>query len=52
MRFLATALALMAGTVIGALVYFLPTIIAGRRNHNNTLAIFALNLLLGWIVIG
>ena len=33
-------------------LYFLPTIIAGARGKRNTLAIFVLNLLLGWSFIG
>ena len=31
--------------------YFLPTIVAGARAHVNTLAIFVLNLLLGWTLL-
>ena len=32
--------------------YFLPTLIAFLRNHKNKLAVFLLNLLLGWTVLG
>lgn len=32
--------------------YFLPSLIAFLRNHKNKLAIFLLNLLLGWTVLG
>lgn len=32
--------------------YFLPALIAFLRNHKNKLAIFLLNLLLGWTVLG
>jgi len=32
--------------------YFLPTLIAFLRKHKNKLAIFLLNLLLGWTVLG
>jgi hypothetical protein len=32
--------------------YFLPALIAHVREHNNTLAIFVLNLLLGWSFFG
>jgi hypothetical protein len=32
--------------------YFLPTIIAWVRGHYNRVAILALNLLLGWTVVG
>jgi len=39
--------------VIGGLAfYFLPTLIAAGRRKRNTVAIFALNLLLGWSLIG
>lgn len=45
---------LFALIVLGLLaaLYFLPTIIAGVRGHKNTLAIFVLNLLLGWSLLG
>jgi len=29
-----------------------PSLVAGARHHHNGLAIFMLNLLLGWTVIG
>ena len=32
--------------------YFVPSIIAFSRKHQNATAIFALNLLLGWTIIG
>ena len=32
--------------------YFLPTVVAGVRGHKNTLAIFLLNLFLGWTLFG
>jgi hypothetical protein len=32
--------------------YFLPALIAFLRQHKNKLAIFLLNLLLGWTVLG
>jgi len=32
--------------------YFLPTLIAFLKQHKNKLAIFLLNLLLGWTVLG
>jgi Superinfection immunity protein/Putative peptidoglycan binding domain len=43
------------GTVVFILVfafYFLPALIAASRHHHNAMAIFALNLLLGWTVLG
>ena len=33
-------------------VYFLPSLIAFLRDHKNKIAIFLLNLLLGWTVLG
>ena len=33
-------------------LYFLPAIIAALRGKTNTMAIFALNLFLGWTLIG
>ena len=33
-------------------VYFLPSLIAFAREHKNRIAIFLLNLLLGWTVLG
>jgi hypothetical protein len=38
--------------VVGLALYFLPTLIAGFRQHHNAAAIFALNLLLGWTFLG
>jgi hypothetical protein len=35
-----------------ALVYFAPALIARDRRHPNGAAIFAVNLLLGWTVVG
>jgi hypothetical protein len=33
-------------------IYFLPSLIALLRRHKNMLAIFLLNLFLGWTIIG
>ena len=33
-------------------LYFIPTIIAMVRHKQNTMAIFALNLFLGWTLLG
>ena len=33
-------------------MYFVPSVVAAARKHTQTLAIFFLNLLLGWSVIG
>jgi len=40
---------IIAVTIAG---YFFPSIIAWRRGHHQTLAIFLLNLLLGWTLLG
>lgn len=32
--------------------YFIPTIIAIARHHHQRLAIFVLNMMLGWTVLG
>ncbi len=45
-------LLLIASLFIGLALYFLPALIAARREHSNTLPIFALNLLLGWSFLG
>jgi hypothetical protein len=34
------------------LLYLLPSLIAGARHHKNGAPIFALNLFMGWTVIG
>ena len=36
----------------GLLLYGVPTIIAYNRDHHNQIAIFVLNLLLGWTFLG
>lgn len=38
--------------LVAALFYFLPWVVALGRKHNNALAIFLLNLLLGWTMLG
>tara|TARA_R110002096_G_scaffold435927_1_gene664228 strand:+ start:1322 stop:1549 length:228 start_codon:yes stop_codon:yes gene_type:complete len=37
---------------VAILVYFLPTIMANSREHNNAQAICILNLFLGWTFLG
>jgi hypothetical protein len=39
-------------TVIAIVIYFLPSIIAMVRENTQTLAIFILNLILGWTILG
>ena len=38
--------------IVATLIYFLPSIIALARGHLSTLAIFLLNLFLGWTLLG
>lgn len=38
--------------LLGIAAYFLPSIIAGSRKKRNAAAIFVLNLLAGWTLIG
>lgn len=38
--------------LVAVVLYFIPTIIAALRGHGSVLAIFAVNLLLDWSVIG
>ncbi len=41
-----------AGTLIAFALYFLPTIFAGERKHPSGWGILAVNLFLGWTIIG
>jgi hypothetical protein len=47
-----SALAAIIFLIIGLFLYFLPAIIAVDRRHEQGLAIFVLNLLLGWTALG
>ena len=38
--------------IAGLILYFVPTIIAEARHHQNQNAIFALNIFLAWTVLG
>jgi len=38
--------------VIGILVYFIPTAVAVARHHRQSVAIFLINFMLGWTLIG
>ena len=48
--------AIILSSIIGVTVvlisYFIPTIIALIRKHRDVMAIFVLNLFLGWSLIG
>lgn len=39
-------------SVLSIAFYFIPTVIAKVRNHNNIMAIVALNILGGWTLFG
>ncbi len=51
---LITDLLALGGTflAVGFVMYFIPTLIARGRQAQHTVALFALNLLLGWTLIG
>lgn len=49
---LITGIGVLLVVILGIVFYFLPTIIARSRAKRNLGAIFALNLLLGWCLIG
>jgi len=46
-----TSLLFIVGVIVIAL-YFLPWVIAAKRNHNNQIAIFVLNIFGGFTYIG
>ena len=47
-----SALFLAVAVIIAILLYFLPAIVADSRDHQNKIAVCALNLLLGWTFVG
>ena len=49
---LAVGAFLLLGLAVGAVIYFVPSIIGFKQGHQNAVAIFALNLLAGWTFIG
>jgi hypothetical protein len=48
----AGAIAGLLVLLVGLFFYFLPFVVALMRGHKNATAIFVLNLLLGWTLIG
>lgn len=42
----------MLGAMVGLLIYLLPSYVAVTRRAENTIAIAAVNVLLGWTVLG
>jgi hypothetical protein len=45
-------LMVICGVIAGAIIYFLPTVIAKNRQMDGIPALFLVNLLLGWTLIG
>lgn len=43
---------LIPAIILGAVIYFLPTIIAAARHKKQALAIFLLDLFAGWTGVG
>ena len=43
---------ILLSILIGLALYFLPAVVAYRRNHNNMTSIFLFNLFLGWSFFG
>lgn len=48
----AATIGILIGILIAIALYFIPTVIAVFRGHHNAVAIFGLNLFLGWTFIG
>lgn len=38
--------------IVGLIFYFIPALNASRRKHTNSVAVFLLNLFLGWTLVG
>lgn len=43
---------LAAVIAISVLLYFLPSIVAAKRNHKNMMPVFLFNFFLGWTFLG
>jgi Superinfection immunity protein len=46
------AVVVMFMVLLALFAYFLPTVVAEARGHQNTGLIFLTNLLLGWTILG
>lgn len=45
-------IALVLLVVVGAFIYFVPSIIAWKRKHNQFIPILLINVFFGWSLIG
>jgi len=52
MAILGNGLLFLLAISVAVVLYLLPAFVAEWRGHKNTIAIFLLNLLLGWTVLG
>ena len=43
---------LLVMLLVSTIIYFIPTIVAGSRNVQNTGSVFVINLFLGWTLVG
>jgi hypothetical protein len=48
----AAGMIFIASVLIGFALYLLPTIIAVKRGHRNTVGIALVNVLFGWLLLG
>lgn len=48
----ATLLLIILAVIVSIPLYFLPALVAVHRGHSNILAIFLINLFLGWLLVG
>lgn len=42
----------MESVLVIIILYFIPSVVAGARKHPSAAAILALNILLGWTMLG
>ena len=52
MEFLFIATIFLLGLAVGAFFYFIPSIVAFKRNHSSKVGILLLNIFLGWTFLG
>lgn len=43
---------ILAGIALSIVIYFIPTIVAFKRQHVNRISILLVNLFLGWSLLG